>query len=110
MHVLATEGRESAVRFVALDKQHAHIEEELMEAFARLLRTSAYTLGSEVQWFEAEFADYCETDVVNTYRVWLRYELFRGRLMDTEFQGSESNLVEFIRAHGNTKPHLAGLT
>ena len=27
-----------------------------------------------------EIADYCETDVVNTYRVWLRYELFRGRL------------------------------
>ena len=23
-----------------------------------------------------EIADYCETDVVNTYRVWLRYELF----------------------------------
>jgi predicted PolB exonuclease-like 3'-5' exonuclease len=22
-----------------------------------------------------EIADYCETDVVNTYRVWLRYEL-----------------------------------
>ena len=28
----------------------------------------------------AEVAAYCETDVVNTYRVWLRYELFRGRL------------------------------
>ena len=27
-----------------------------------------------------EIADYCETDIVNTYRVWLRYELFRGRL------------------------------
>jgi predicted PolB exonuclease-like 3'-5' exonuclease len=26
-----------------------------------------------------EIADYCETDVVNTYRVWLRYELFAGR-------------------------------
>jgi hypothetical protein len=25
-----------------------------------------------------EIADYCETDVVNTYRVWLRYALFRG--------------------------------
>jgi predicted PolB exonuclease-like 3'-5' exonuclease len=27
-----------------------------------------------------EIADYCEGDVVNTYQVWLRYELFRGRL------------------------------
>src|SRR4029079_10720686 len=24
-----------------------------------------------------EIAEYCESDVVNTYRVWLRYELFR---------------------------------
>jgi hypothetical protein len=44
-----------------------------------------------------EIAEDCETDVVNTYRVWLRYELFRGRLTDAEFQGSENNLVEFIR-------------
>jgi dTDP-4-amino-4,6-dideoxygalactose transaminase len=49
------------VRFVALDKQHGHIEEQLMDAFARLLVTSAYTLGTEVEQFEAEFADYCET-------------------------------------------------
>jgi 3'-5' exonuclease len=26
----------------------------------------------------AEVAAYCETDVVNTYRIWLRCELFRG--------------------------------
>jgi predicted PolB exonuclease-like 3'-5' exonuclease len=25
-----------------------------------------------------EIAQYRESDVVNTYRVWLRYELFRG--------------------------------
>src|SRR5262249_35054379 len=34
-----------------------------------------------------EIAACCETDVVNTYRVWLRYELFRGRLGDAEFRG-----------------------
>jgi hypothetical protein len=45
----------------------------------------------------------------DTYRVWLRYELFRGRLTDAEFQASEDNLVEFIKAHGNTKPHIACL-
>src|SRR5262245_41606577 len=27
-----------------------------------------------------EIAAYCERDVINTYRLWLRYELFRGRL------------------------------
>ena len=53
-----------------------------------------------------EIADYCESDVLNTFRLWLRYELFRGRLSDSEFQGSEANLVEFVKARGNTKPHL----
>ena len=57
-----------------------------------------------------EIADYCESDIVNTYRLWLRYELFRGRLSETEFQASEANLVEFVKARGNTKPHLAYLT
>jgi dTDP-4-amino-4,6-dideoxygalactose transaminase len=60
LHATATRKREDAVRFVALDKQHGHIEEELTAAFARLLQTSAYTLGTEVDQFEAEFADYCE--------------------------------------------------
>jgi hypothetical protein len=50
-----------------------------------------------------------ENDVVNTYRVWLRYELFRGRLSEAEHQGSEAVLVGFIKAHSNTKPHFAGL-
>ena len=53
-----------------------------------------------------EIAEYCESDVVNTYRVWLRYELFRGRLSLSEFQVSEMRLVDFIKARGNTKPHL----
>jgi hypothetical protein len=43
--------------------------------------------GSEVERYFLEgrikeIADYCETDVVNTYRVWLRYELFCGRLRE----------------------------
>jgi predicted PolB exonuclease-like 3'-5' exonuclease len=45
-----------------------------------------------------EIADYCETDVVNTYRVWLRYELFRGRLSENEHQASERSLADFIEA------------
>ncbi|MFZ0379610.1 MAG: DegT/DnrJ/EryC1/StrS family aminotransferase [Solirubrobacteraceae bacterium] len=49
------------MRFVALDKQHRQIEDGLKEAFARLLRTSAYTLGTEVEQFEGDFADYCAT-------------------------------------------------
>jgi hypothetical protein len=67
--------------------------------------------GSQVESFYREgkireIADYCESDVVNTYRVWLRYELFRGRLSDAAFQASEANLIEYIRSHANSKPHL----
>ncbi len=32
-------------------------------------------------------AAYCETNVVNTYPVWLRYELFRGRVTRERFTG-----------------------
>jgi predicted PolB exonuclease-like 3'-5' exonuclease len=56
-----------------------------------------------------EIAEYCESDVVNTYRVWLRYELFRGRLTEAANQASEQNLIEFIKRHENTKRHLSGL-
>ena len=52
--------RAGDVRFVALDRQHAPIQQELTEAFARLLDTSAFTLGREVERFEAEFAAYSE--------------------------------------------------
>jgi hypothetical protein len=56
-----------------------------------------------------EIADYCESDVVNTYRVWLRHELFRGKLTDAAFDASETNLSEFIIARVSAKPHLDGL-
>ena len=70
--------------------------------------------GSEVhKYFREgriqEIAGYCESDVVNTYRVWLRYELFRGRLNDAGFQESEQKLAEFIKARADTKPHLVGM-
>lgn len=60
MEAAATLARGS-VGFVALERQHSQIEDELVEAFARLLRSSAFTLGAEVEQFEAQFAQYCET-------------------------------------------------
>jgi len=47
------------VSFVALDRQHEQIRDQLEGAFQRLLETSGFTLGEEVERFEAEFADYC---------------------------------------------------
>ena len=55
----------------------------------------------------AEVAAYCETDVVNTYRVWLRYELFRGRLTENGLLASEASLRDYLRSRSGGKPHLA---
>jgi 3'-5' exonuclease len=66
--------------------------------------------GGEVQrYFRKgkikEIADYCESDVINTYRVWLHYELFRGRLSHAAFHASELHLVEFVKAHEHRDPY-----
>ena len=53
-----------------------------------------------------EIADYCESDVVNTYRVRLRYELFQGELAEAGFEASEDNLAEFIKLRSNAKSHI----
>jgi predicted PolB exonuclease-like 3'-5' exonuclease len=57
--------------------------------------------GSQVEaYFNAgriqEIADYCKSDVINTYRLWLRHELFRGRLDRSQFVFSEENVSAFI--------------
>lgn len=54
-------------------------------------------------------ANYGETDVVNTYRVWLRYELFRGALTLEQLAASEANLTAYIRDRLAERPHLAFL-
>jgi 3'-5' exonuclease len=50
-----------------------------------------------------EVAGYCETDVIGTYQVWLRYELFRGTLSRHAFEASERNLADFVSARSNIK-------
>ena len=41
----------------------------------------------------AEIASYCESDVINTYRIWLRYELFRGSLTAEGYEKSQASLL-----------------
>jgi predicted PolB exonuclease-like 3'-5' exonuclease len=55
-----------------------------------------------------EVARYCETDIVNTYRLWLIYELFRGVLDQKELAWSEAQLGEYLRQHKSANPHLLG--
>jgi 3'-5' exonuclease len=69
--------------------------------------------GSEVdKYFREgrirEIADYCETDVINTYRLWLRYELFCGRLTQAGFRASEENLEEVVKARTSTRQSSGG--
>ena len=48
---------------------------------------------------------YCETDVLNTFLIYLRFELIRGRLDQTAY-GQETELVRaFLESHG--EPHFA---
>jgi 3'-5' exonuclease len=45
-----------------------------------------------------DISDYCRSDVINTYRLWLRYELFRGKLTGTQFELSETDVAKFLKA------------
>jgi dTDP-3-amino-3,4,6-trideoxy-alpha-D-glucose transaminase len=47
------------VPFVDLRRQHAPIVDDLRNAFNRLVSSSAFVLGEELEQFEAEFASYC---------------------------------------------------
>lgn len=54
-------------------------------------------------------ANYGETDVVNTYRLWLRHELFRGAITEKQSAASEADLTTFIAERLHERPHLAFL-
>ena len=56
-----------------------------------------------------EVADYCETDVVNTYRVFLRHELFRGNITAEQNEKSEANIKLTLTSKLGEKPHFASL-
>lgn len=50
--------------------------------------------------------DYCETDVLNTYCVYLRFELIRGVINATEYAQELQRLRDYLGTEGD-KPHLA---
>ena len=53
-----------------------------------------------------EVARYCESDVLNTYRVWLVYELFRGAITAEQLSWSEGQIKEFVANRKTANPHL----
>jgi predicted PolB exonuclease-like 3'-5' exonuclease len=52
-----------------------------------------------------DIRDYCETDVLNTYLVYLRFEFMRGNLdtasLEKEYEKVRSTLREMDRPHLN---------
>jgi dTDP-3-amino-3,4,6-trideoxy-alpha-D-glucose transaminase len=48
------------VRFMALERQHEPLRQDLVGAFERVLGSNAFTLGAEVEQFESDFAGYCD--------------------------------------------------
>jgi dTDP-4-amino-4,6-dideoxygalactose transaminase len=50
------------VPFLDLVGLHAEVEEELVAVFRQALKTAGFVGGSEVEQFENEFAQFCDTD------------------------------------------------
>ena len=50
----------------------------------------------------AGIRDYCETDVLNTYLVYLRYQLMRGRFTEAHLQEEEQLLRDYIANENKT--------
>jgi len=52
----------------------------------------------------SEIRDYCETDVLNTYLVYLRFELMRGNIDVAGFEQEMQRTRDLLRA--DSRPHL----
>lgn len=50
---------------------------------------------------------YCESDILNTYRVWLVYELFRGSITLQQLDWSEAQIRDFVSSRKTANPHLS---
>lgn len=51
-----------------------------------------------------DIRNYCETDVLNTYLVFLRFEMMRGKLSAAEYHAECLQLRDYLKAEG--KPHF----
>lgn len=68
--------------------------------------------GSQVAalWDEGhvrDIRDYCETDVLNTYLVYLRHRLHRGGMAKAAYNRAIADVVSLIESEGRARPHLA---
>ena len=54
----------------------------------------------------AEIRDYCETDVLNTYLVYLRWQHHRGVLTTEALNKALADVISLVDAEGEARPHL----
>jgi predicted PolB exonuclease-like 3'-5' exonuclease len=52
----------------------------------------------------ADVRRYCETDVLNTFLIYLRFQFLRGRIDRTELDAELERVRALLRA--STEPHL----
>jgi predicted PolB exonuclease-like 3'-5' exonuclease len=50
---------------------------------------------------------YCETDVLNTYLVYLRFEMMRGRFTRERYAEEVERVKALLRAGAAKEPHFA---
>ncbi|MGB0683917.1 MAG: 3'-5' exonuclease [Magnetovibrionaceae bacterium] len=55
-----------------------------------------------------DIRDYCETDVLNTYLVYLRWALLTGRLSGEAHDRAIADVIALIQGEGAERPHLLG--
>ena len=53
-----------------------------------------------------EIRHYCETDVLNTYLVYLRYQLHTGTLSKPGYNAAVADVISFIDAEKEKRPYL----
>jgi 3'-5' exonuclease len=53
-----------------------------------------------------EIRNYCETDVINTYLVYLRHMHHRGTLCKDSYNQAIGDIISLIDQEGEERPHL----
>jgi hypothetical protein len=86
-----------------------HYEPMLTEGAQEASR-KVLTAAKLTRWCGAgriqKVAHYCESDVLNTYRLWFIYEHFREKVTTIQLQFSEGQAREFIEARKSENRHL----
>ena len=53
-----------------------------------------------------DIRNYCETDVLNTYLVYLRWQHHRGVLSTEALNKALADVISLVEAEGEARPHL----